>query len=389
MHSMARTGLIFALTLGLAPLRMTAQTQSDEQILAALPPDVQALLTKPSAWSQSATLSGGFGYKDNLLLSSQNPEASGFVRGGVEAFVLRAPEEGHDFNAFLSAEGLRFASKKSVDHETQVFLHSEWRYRREEKLKLSLAGQSYFLDQVFDVSDTEAQRIIAQLKVVGAALAPSVRWAPVAWLWFEGRGALKREAFDDGSNDSRITEAEGRIGWKPGERIEASAGLLVRRRSYDHREQYSAGGRPFSDTLLGVAEREADMRVKVTLDKGGHWKLTARVAALSDTDNGEGFFNYQEHKLVQGLEWTLGKWLVQLDGSARRLVYGVQKVGLGADAPPRLKESFGSELRVERKLDERWTVYGEYKWERSRANDGLSGYRLNQGLIGMQWTWEK
>jgi hypothetical protein len=59
-------------------------------------------------------------------------------------------------------------------------------------------------------------------------------------------------------------------------------------------------------------------------------------------------------------------------------------------APPaRLKENSTVELRAERKLSARWTVYAEWNWERNRSNYELASYRTNECLLGAQWSWEK
>jgi len=54
-----------------------------------------------------------------------------------------------------------------------------------------------------------------------------------------------------------------------------------------------------------------------------------------------------------------------------------------------VKEEFSAQLRVERKLGERWTIYTEYNWERNRCNDPIASYNMNEGLLGVRWSWEK
>ncbi|MBS0633145.1 MAG: hypothetical protein JSS11_14640 [Verrucomicrobia bacterium] len=354
-----------------------------------LPPDIVAMLTNPAAWSGSVTLHGGAGYKDNLLLSRYAPEGSAFARAGVEAFLWRLPEGRTEAYAFLNAEDTRYRGGLEVDHETEAVAQAEWRYRIGEKLRFSLMGQGYWLDEVFDVSDTDILRTVALLQVTGVAAGPALRWdfAPQGWL--ETKGTAKRETFRDGSNNNHLYEGEVRLGWRPADRLEASLGEIWRERSFDHRQQYSAGGRPRPGTRLHIGEEETELSLTAKPGRAKHWKLVTRAGRLTYADNGSGYFNYREHKLAETAEWTAGDWLVRLEASARRLVYEVQTVGLGAAPPARLKESYATELRVERKLSARWTAYAEYTWERSRSNYTLAAYLMNEGLLGVQWSWEK
>jgi hypothetical protein len=62
---------------------------------------------------------------------------------------------------------------------------------------------------------------------------------------------------------------------------------------------------------------------------------------------------------------------------------------VGIYPPARIKEEFIAQLRVERKISSRWTVFAEYDWERRRCNDLIAAYRVRQELLGAKWSWEK
>jgi hypothetical protein len=47
------------------------------------------------------------------------------------------------------------------------------------------------------------------------------------------------------------------------------------------------------------------------------------------------------------------------------------------------------EVRLERKLSARWTLVANYSWERSRSNDAIASYTVNEGLLGARWSWDK
>jgi hypothetical protein len=76
-------------------------------------------------------------------------------------------------------------------------------------------------------------------------------------------------------------------------------------------------------------------------------------------------------------------------GSASRIDFAVQKVGLGLEPASRLKDEFTADLHVERQLTKQWSVFGAYLWERSRSNETIASYSVNEGLLGVRWSWDK
>jgi hypothetical protein len=179
------------------------------------------------------------------------------------------------------------------------------------------------------------------------------------------------------------------VGWQPGRRFEARVTGAQRWRAFDSRPQYSASGRELPDTTLKIAENEWEARAGVTWDEAGHWQSSTRFSVLRYRDNGSGYFNYREQKVGQEVEWRSEKWLLRLGGSASRLDFDVQKAGIGIDPPSRLKDEFILDVHLERRLSARWTLYGSYFWERSRSNDAYASYRVNEGLLGLRWSWER
>ncbi len=340
-------------------------------------------------WNATASVNTGVGYKDNLLLSHADPEGSSFARGGFESFLWHLPHGRIDYFGALNGEGTRYFSNKTVDHEADVYGQFEWRYRVDDRFKFALDLQGYYLDQIFDVSDTDVQRVVAQLKVTGATLGPTLRWAPRRWFWIEMQGIGKRETYRDGLNNNHVGDGAVRLGWKPGSRFELSVAGDERSRHYDRRAQYSVSGRELTGTLLRVNEREGEVRADVTWDAAAAWKTRTRAGTLDYRDNGSGYFNFHQRRIEQELDWEKGDWSLHIEGGAKRFEFSVQTVGLGLNPPPRVKDEFNAQAHVERKLTERWTAFVEINWERSRCNDPIASYNMNEGLLGVRWNWEK
>ena len=367
-----------------------------------LPPELLALLASQPAWTTSVHLEAASGYNDNLLLSQSNPERSGFVRGGVQSLLWHIPQHRTDYFVFCNAEGTRFFSGKSVRGEGQAFAGLEWRYRWEDSFSFTIDPQGYYLDQIFDISDTSIQRVVAELKVTGGKIGPTFRWNSTHGMWFEGSLKVARESLDEivvasgaeTRDRTRVVEPSMRLAWQPSERFELSVAATERQRQYASHPRYTITGK-VDVGVLAIHEFEDECRMVVEWDKNREWKTVTRIGQLRYTDNGSGYLNYTQPFASQEIEWSPGNWMIQAETSARRKTYDHQtenhpgELPGTAILPPLVKEEYSAELRIERKIGKSWTVYSVYQWERTRSNDVIAGYLLNECLLGLRWSWEK
>jgi hypothetical protein len=381
--------LIILFSAGVVPAATPAGGSATVDPLAGLPPEVAAMLAAQPKWSTSVSVDAAFGYKDNLLLSHTAPEKSAFVRVGVEAFALHLPRGRTDYSGMVGAEHTRYFSGHAIDDETSAFALLQWRYSIEETFRFTYSLQGIYLDEVTDVSDTDVQRVVAEQQITGGSTGPTLRWSPRPWGWLEVQALGKRDSFHDGFYNAKIGEGTARLGWTPRERIELSVAVTDRRRRFDQRPQYSLGGRPVDDTLLVVTEREREARLTLKWGAAARWRTSTRLADVDYRDNGSGYFDYRQKKLMQTLEWRGERWRVSVEAMAKRRDFDKQTVGIGVEPPARLIDDYSAALRVERKLSAKWTVLFGYAWERSRSNDTIATYRVNEGLLGARWSWEK
>ena len=351
--------------------------------------DLDAFLAAQPKWSTSVSAFASYGYRDNLLLSFSGEERSPFVRGGVELVLLRLSPDRFEYNLIAEMEGTRYTEGKTVDHDARVWLQTEPAFRPTDTLKLALPLTGYYSDQVLDVSDTEVERLVSVFKVHGAMIGPLVRWDFLPTWWIEGQGVLQRKWYDDRANDGDVGEGNLRLGWSRWSWLELRLSGTQRWRDFDSRTQSSASGRELLGTRLKITEREFEARCDLTWDAAGQWETSTRVALRHYRDNGAGYLNYREQRIGQDVEWDAKPWLIRLGASAARVDFSVQKVGLGIDPPARVRDEFSAEFHLERKLSGRWTALGSYQWERWRSNDPVGSYTMNEGLLGLRWSWEK
>jgi hypothetical protein len=351
--------------------------------------EIAALLAAQPKWSVSTAVDASYGYRDNLLLSAGDEERSAFARGVAELFLVKLPTNAWDYSLLVQGERTRFLESETVDHEASAWAQMEFGYRFSETLRIGLPLTGYYSDRVFDVSETEVERSIAELTVRGAMVAPVMRWNFLPAWWFEAQATGERKRYADGFNDGTVGAGAVRLGWIHSERLEVRLGATERWRNFDRRARYNSAGREITGTELKISEREVELRVDVAWDAAKRWLTTTRASELHYRDNGSGYFNYRERRVEQELEYRRDAWQLELSGSANRIDFGVQTVGFGVGAPPRVKDEFSAALRVERQVSPRWTLLASYSWERSRSNDRIAAYEVNEGLLGVRWAWDK
>jgi len=371
-----------------APLLMGASAGSGvTPTTPGLPPALAALLAKK--WSTSATLDASYGYRDNLVLSATDEERSAFARGTVDVLLMRMPLDRFDFSTSLQAERTHFFSGRTVDHEASAWFRTELGVRPIEALRLTMPITAYYNDRVLDVSDSEADRVVAKLKETGAMIAPTVRWAFHPDWWLEGQARGEKRYEDDRAYNSRVGEGTLRLNWSHWDWLKLEVSAAERWRDFVDRRQFSAAGRELAGTTLKFSEESEEFRAEFSGGAESNWKTSTRFMLRRYRDNGSGYFSYHERGVGQDFEWKPARWTVRAGATAYRVNYDVQTVGLGLNPTPRLRDEFAADVRVDRELSTQWSVFAAYKWERWRSNDRIASYVMNEGLLGLRRSWEK
>lgn len=370
-----------------------------------LPPDVQRQLAELwQPWKFTAEADASAGYDDNIYLSTTDPIGGGFVRGGLDARLMRLPTPTDPFSgfAFVTGDSTHFFSgSRAVDPLTGAVNRrpdeEEWdsglevHWQPLPALEFSAEADGYYQDQVFDLSATTAAHTIAEMRDLTALGFLRARWHFWRGFWLEGEVQQQHDHFTEFSGENFDQRGgAGRLGWSRAGRAEVSFTYAERRRDYFEQTQYTAVGRALAAPLSFI-QREGNLRGEIDWSLGGDWSAATTLGYLANRDNGPGYFSFDEKSAHEELAWERGAWRIALDGKAARYVFTVQQVGFGTAPTPRLVENYDDSLRVERKLAAHWKVFAEEHWERNRSNDGTSlypsSYRTNTTLAGAAYTY--
>ena len=280
-----------------------AQPRATSAADAVVDDEIAAFLEAQPRWSVSSSLDASYGYRDNLLLSHAAEERSPFARGVAELVLLRFPTGAFEYSFFIQGERTHFLEGETVDHEARAWAQTEFGYRIGETVRVGLPITGYYSDQVFDVSDTDVERSVAELTVLGAMVTPVVRWTFLPSWWLEAQAAGERKRYDDRVNDGTVGEGAVRLGWIHSEHFETRLSWAQRWRNFERRARFSAAGRELFGTQLKISEREAQLRFDAAWDRAKQWQSSTRFTLLHYRDNGSGYFNYREQRVDHDIEW--------------------------------------------------------------------------------------
>lgn len=370
-----------ALALAAAPGH-PANSDAEDAETAALLRELEKLAL-PAIWSTTASLRVGGGYRDNVQLSSVRPVAAGFLSAGGDFTLSRAPVDGTGLTLFGTGDYTLFVEAPQADSETLVMLQAELQHTLDAAWAVGWRAQYVFLDQVFDVSATEADLATVTARGHRVAGMPSVTRAL-------GRGwALTAEAEGSGQwfaaplDDYYALAPAATLTYALGRRGEVASTYRYDRRWYAERPPLAAEGSALPGRLQ-FESHEADLRARVYWDSARHWSSRFRVGALLNRDNGGGYFDYTRYSASLQVRWRAAGWSALAELRGLRYQYDTRRVR-GPETVQRRKEDWGLRLRAERELSRHWTLFAQ--WEREGSDDRLpsADYTAQTVWIGLEW----
>lgn len=339
-------------------------------------------MAMPSVWTTGGSLRAGGGYRDNVLLSSLNPVAAGFVAAGGDFMLNRLPTDGTEVSVFATGDYTYFVDEPAADPEALILAQGEVKRDLGRAWTAGLRGQYVFINQVFDVSATEADLTVVtargHLISVGPSLARELGRGWTATAAVDG----SRQIFDEPLDNYWEVIPAGTVVREFGRRAEAALTYRYDRRWYDDRPPLDADGASLPGKLQ-FESHEVELRPRVFLDAARRWSAQLRLGALVNRDNGGGYFDYVRYSAAVQLKYRTADWTVRAEVRWRGYDYDVQRAS-AADPELRTKTDFGFTLRGERRLARKWTVFAQYERESSDDTLPTSEYEANTVLAGLE-----
>ena len=339
----------------------------------------------PWQFSQSELVS--FGYTDNVMLSAFAPQRSTFGRAEAELLVLRNAQRGWEFSGFLQGNIKRFQDQYSALREQAGwFGRVESRWDALPAMSLRAIASYFGEDSLLDLSESAASRLVVPTRVEGGAASAIVRFdlSPSVALMVVSRPSLSD--YRTFAGDFAALEHTARLEWQCSRRVMAVLDWRELRRDYEDRCNYTAGGRALPGTHLSFWQSGGDVSLTILLDAIGQRRLTFNAGLTSNRDRASGYFDYRQNRCGVRLDWRTGTWRYLLDGQYKRDVFTVQTGGIGLVPPARLSLHLQTEIRVERALSRRWSIFGSFDRDVFGGNLDEFNYLANSTSCGLRFN---
>lgn len=332
-----------------------------------------------SPWDWSATVRGGLGHKDNVLLSDFFTESSVFTFTDAEAFLFRVPTDGWEFTGVFTGEDRRYWQSESVNKEQLFLLSGDVRKALGEDWKVGFAGQYFYNDQVFDASVSEGLPLRIRAKLHRGSGGPLFHYELGEKRRLEFGFPVARLEFGHPLDDSWEWGPRALFGQKYGELgSEFTALAQWRHRSYDVRQAPDVPGKSLTFDIP-----EFELGVRHFWDEKKRWRSRGRVGLEINRDNGSGFFDYLRWKFSKDITFTQGDFEGTLQAKILHYDYDRQEVAGTGETRQRTEVVFGG--RVRKGIWKSVKAFAEAEYERVVATDFEEEYHATTVWGGIEW----
>lgn len=349
------------------------------------PPPFLANDFKFPLWYEDFSVRSGFGYKDNVALSSTEPRGSAYWHAGGDVMVYRLPSGGWTLNSFASVNHLGYLDTSTgVNNEESAMLMVQVVKELGRNWRMGLGGNYLYQDQVLDVSAAEGSDF-----TIGEVRGHTAigRWFVRKDLhpyWVEVEDCAARQwlaAPLDGfwQSGPRLT-----LGRSHGHGSDLTLTYQWSYLTFDSRLQTDATGLEVADTSLRFASQCADLAWHQVWDQQAHWHTVTRVGVDLNRDNAAGYFDFTQYRLAEQLKYRAKTWELSL---ALRLGYYDYPVQTAAQDDPSLRRKTGVGIGVhaEKTLSKHFRLFADYSYDRSISNAAYDRYLANGISSGVEF----
>jgi len=336
-------------------------------------------------WQESVQVRVGIGYKDNVMLSSFDPQGSAFALASVDAMLFRLPWNNWQLSLMAMGRAAHYLDRSlDVDAEQDAMVSGELAWFLGHGWK-SLSTLHYtFINQVMDVSTTYGASVPQQVLGHGLTVKQGVHKDAGRW-WAELNLSGSRDFFREPLDSYWQAGPQLTVGRYYGHGSEVSLTYQAVPLIYDSREQTDSTGAPLAGTHLRYLPQTVELSWQQQLDQARRWRNTLRLSYESSQDNGAGYYDYEQYRAGEQLRYRAGKWEVSALASVSYYDFPNQPVSL-TDPRQRHRTSIRAGLRGETSLSKHWRVFATYEYERSLSNWDVEQYEANTVSGGVEFA---
>jgi hypothetical protein len=340
---------------------------------------------KIRTWYEDVNVRGGFGYKDNVLLSSTNQQGSAFYTAGGDVLVYRLPSHGWQINGFASFDHVGYFSQSTGVNDEQVAMAlGQVTKELGQGWKMGLGANYMFQHQVFDVSATQTNQF-TNGEVLGHNA--GLRWLlrkefKPYWVELELSGARQWLAAPLDSfwqMGPRLT-----VGRSYGRGSDLALSYQWTYVAFDSRAQVTADGFTEPGTHLHFTPQGVEAAWHHVWDQKKRWHTVTKAGLDHNQDNGAGYFDFWQYRLSEQIKFRAGTW--ELSATCRVGYFDfLTQTASATETDLRHKTLFGAGFRAEKTFGKSFKVFLAYAHEQSLSNAVYDRYRSNTFTIGAEY----
>ena len=334
-------------------------------------------------WERSINLRGAFGYKDNVLLSRFQDESSPFWQTSADFFLFRLGDTPWSLTFFATGEDRRYFSSESVDSEQLLLTHLQLSRELGENWEMGTELEYYYIDQVVDVSATEAIFESLPVKSHSLVAAPFISRTLPRDMEVKLEFEVTRQFYNEPLDDYWELGPELTFSKEYGHRSEVSLLYGFRERNYDTRRHFGLDFISIPDTELKFHQHDTELTLSHNWNEERRWRSRLRLGFELNEDNGRGFFDYRKYRLAKRFSYVGETWEASLEGRILWYDYLIQPVVTGGDT--RERTEYMVNFRLQKRFIDKllWFFESEHEW--SRSNILVDQYQVNTLMSGVDW----
>lgn len=376
-----RAGVALVAAVVVISARAAPDASSDTNLIPAHTP----LWTESMLWDKQLTVSSGFGYKDNVLLSSFAPRGSQFFINGLDLMLLRLPLDGWQVVGSVIGEDIHYTQQVGTN-SADLFVAS-LRVQREMPAgwKAGLEVRGTYEKEVLDISTSQGNPATALVDGYAYTLQPSLRKDFDRGSWLQLQIPVTHWFFQAPLDEYWEYGPVVTAGQDFGEAAEMALSYGLEEQPHEEWVALDAYGRRLKSPLK-IEQQRLELAWRQYWDSAHNWRSSSRLVFAPRRDNGGGYFNCYQYQAAQDLSFQTTNWLVKASVQLVYEIYPVQGVGilngeiLGRDL---VTLSFEGERRLYRGLK----VYGKWDYEQvhSKEAGGAGDYVARTVSFGLRY----
>jgi hypothetical protein len=331
---------------------------------------------KISPWSFDATVGEAAGYKDNLLLSDLNKEASSFTLTTADLFLFHMPLNGWEMSLLATGEDRRYWQSSSMDKEQLFITALDVKKTLAEIWKPGFNLQYFYSDQIFDASVEQGLPFRIQAKLHRFSGGPTLALALPNKRRLETKFEFVRSNFEQPLDDYWEGGPRFLFGQKYGHNSDLTFSLAYRERAYDTLTP------PTKTVALRYNIREVELADRHYFDKARQWSTRTRLGLEWTEDNGLRSNNYRRWREAGEVSFQRNRFEARAEARALHYEY---PVGTGVDGRVRRRTELTFGARVKQEIFKGFRLFAEYEYEWVIARDVTEAYRVNTYTTGVEW----